>query len=151
MEDEQEEQAQPGQKVQTAPEGCGFSEQPVLPVQVHLMCLACEAPMMCVASAPPVLLTAQPGPPPMPDYIHQCVSCAKKVRMKQPWPTIRYAPHPTFSVATAEQRAEMEAEERRMAAEAAAQLTALNEAFPDTEDTPSPVPEALSDSSSEEE
>jgi len=145
-----DEQEQPGQKTLEAPPGCGFSEQPVLPVQVHLMCTECEAPMMCIAQAPPLIITADPGAPPRPDYIHLCTGpCQKKVRMKQPWPTIRYAPHPTFSVATPEQRAEMEARQAEDEAEAAKQLAALNAAFPDS--PISLVPEAPSDSSSEEE
>ena len=140
-----DEQEQPGQKTLTAPDGCGFSEEPVLPVQVHLMCTACEAPMMCIAQAPPLIVTATPGAPPRPDYIHLCTGpCQKKVRMKQPWPTIRYAPHPTFSVATPEQRAEMEAEQSALLAEQAELIAKLGA-------TTSPVSEAPTDSSSEEE
>jgi hypothetical protein len=151
MATEQEEQEVPGEKTLTAPEGCGFMDTPVLPVQVHLMCTDCEAPMFCIAEAAPLIMVAAPQGRPEMDYIHQCVGpCKKKVRMKQPWPTIRYAPHPTFSVATPEQRAEMEARQAADEAQAAHQLAMLNEAFPDEDPTP-PVSEAPSDSSSEEE
>ena len=132
-----DQQDPPGQKTLEAPDGCGFMDMPVLPVQIHLMCQKCEAPMPCVAQVPPLLVAATPGPPPMPDYLHQCLSCEKKVRMKQPFPTIRYAPHPTFAVATSEQEAELAAQQ------AAAEET--------REQTTSPLTETPSASSSEEE
>jgi len=157
------EQSAPGQRVLQAPEGCGFHERPVLPVQVSLMCKNCSQPMYCKAQMPPLLVEAPGGSPPRPDYLHECPACQKTVRMKQPWPTIRYAPHPTFDAASPEQQAEQQAEYEAEMERQRALIDALAETGmidKDDEDvvvveTPEtseePLTEAAHDSSSEEE
>jgi hypothetical protein len=86
-----------GSMVMTAPAGCGFADEPVMAIRVHLVCIACEAPMQCVGAAPALMMSSG-GAQQRPDFIHQCQTCQATVRMKQPWPTIRYETHPDYQV-----------------------------------------------------
>lgn len=74
----------------TAPEGCAFVEEVLLPVRMHLACVACERPMPVVDVQPVTSLVLGPAPkqgqPTRLNYIHQCPGCGKRATMPVHFP-----------------------------------------------------------------